>query len=493
MTTRPPIACVHVPELPIVAHHKPPAVEDAQPERDADAPHAVHRGRGTAARILWCDRRASAAGVAPGRTLAAAKARAADLRSIELDPHLLAEATRAVIHRLLAVSPRISASGPTRFWLEPVEAGDASLARWCASARRELSGLGPVSIGVGPTATVAWAAARSAGPGDRLVDAGDAQAFLDAAPAEILDIDSESLDILAALGIRSVGQLRALDPLSVGMRFGASVADARRRAEGLDPRGPTTPRAETAFEVHVDLTDDIEELEPLLFLLRPAADRLGRDLGAREVGALGLELALALRGSVEHVVRSSAASPVADGRALFELLRARLDGARISSAVTAIDLRATRVSALRTRPADLFSGSGPDPGAREVALERLRGRLGAAAVTRASRVEVGPPLDRACWEQTPRAPDEPGGQALPWRRIEPPALVRSNQAVVAGRRRRLVRIGRVERVTAPWWEDGQRHVELLAWAELDGPVLALLRARCDTGCEDEWEVVAWVD
>ena len=32
-----------------------------------------------------------------------------------------------------------------------------------------------------------------------------------------------------------------------------------------------------------------------------------------------------------------------------------------------------------------------------------------------------------------------------------------------------------------------------AWAELEGPMLALLHARCSTECDDRWEVVAWVD
>jgi len=54
-------------------------------------------------------------------------------------------------------------------------------------------------------------------------------------------------------------------------------------------------------------------------------------------------------------------------------------------------------------------------------------------------------------------------------------------------------MGRVERAAAPWWEDGRRKVELFAWAELDGPLLALIRARCDTDCDDRWEVVAFCD
>jgi len=58
---------------------------------------------------------------------------------------------------------------------------------------------------------------------------------------------------------------------------------------------------------------------------------------------------------------------------------------------------------------------------------------------------------------------------------------------------RVIRLGRVERVTPPWWDTGTKRVELLAWAELEGPLLVLLRARVNVECDDEWEVIAWVD
>jgi hypothetical protein len=34
---------------------------------------------------------------------------------------------------------------------------------------------------------------------------------------------------------------------------------------------------------------------------------------------------------------------------------------------------------------------------------------------------------------------------------------------------------------------------MTAWAELEGPLLVLLRARVGDDCDDLWEVVAFVD
>ncbi|MFW6023667.1 MAG: hypothetical protein ACOC9O_02875, partial [Myxococcota bacterium] len=85
------------------------------------------------------------------------------------------------------------------------------------------------------------------------------------------------------------------------------------------------------------------------------------------------------------------------------------------------------------------------------------------------------------------------GDALPWRRLERPAPVVDGRVQVGGRWRRVRKVGRVERVGAPWWEDGEQRVSLVAWAELEGPLLVLMHARCSTGCDDRWEVLAWLD
>ena len=112
MPTAPSIACVQIPWLPIVAHHGASAA-------NGERPRAVHRGRGTAARITFHDRVAAAAGVRVGQTLAAARARVADLDSRLFEPERMAEARRGLVARLLHHTPRVAVSGPIRFWAEP--------------------------------------------------------------------------------------------------------------------------------------------------------------------------------------------------------------------------------------------------------------------------------------------------------------------------------------------------------------------------------------
>lgn len=449
--------------------------------------------------MVWCDRAARSLGVRPGVTVAAARARASALVTVEEDRAALAEARREVVRRILTVSPRIAFDGVLRAWVEPVCRSSGALPTWCGEVHRSLADLCTATIGVAPTATVAWAAACAADDdGHLIVTEAEARRFLDDQPIEVLEVRGEALDVLAALGVRRVGALRAFDPVSLGMRFGPAVAEARRRIDGSDPRRPATPRAWDDESIRVHLDDELDALAPLAFLLAPACDRLTADLRGRGLGAVCLRLVLELRGGTERVVEVRTASPMADGRTALELLRTELERVRLSSPLTAFRLEAAVTAPLRPDGADLFAGAGRDPAAREIALHRLRTRFGDGSVARASRVETGAVLQRARWvhSNTATAAARRAGAAAemsPWRRVEPPVPLQRSFADVAGRCRRLVRMGRVERTTAPWWEDGRRRVELVAWAEMEGPLLVLLRALCDSGCDDVWEVVAWMD
>lgn len=481
------IACVRLPELPLVAHHGL-----ARPPEKA---FVVHRGRGTDARVVFADATARAHGIRPGTALAGARARFAELRTAELDETRIARAQREVIALLLARSPRIAIGGWRRFWVEPASLGK-SLPEWCDDVVSTLLPHQPVGLGVGPTATVAYAAARSVAHGHRIVAPPHARAFLDEASIEVLDVAGEALDVLASLGIRTVRQLRALDPVSLGMRFGPEVAEARRRADGVDPRLPLTPRLESAKEVSVTLDFPSPTIEPVVFLLRSAVERLLATLRAEGRGPLSLALRLALDRMPEieereAVVEVRSASPLVDERTVIEMLRTKLESLELHAPVVGLALVATTTSELRDRTGMLLpEGPGRDPAAREVALERLRSRLGPEAVRRAERIEVGALLDRARFRTT-GAPTP--GEALPFRRLEPPVPVERGFVRIAGRLRRIVRFGRVDRVVTPWWHEGTGRAELTAFVEVEGPMLVLLHARVSTDCEDEWEAIGWVD
>lgn len=476
-----------MPELPLDAHHGL--------ERPLERAHAVHHGRGSAARIVFCDATAERAGIRIGQSLAGARARLESLHSVPFDDDRIARAQRDVVSRLLAVSPRIAPGGIRRFFVEPV-GSDEALAAWCRSVAAQLAPRRPLALGLGPSATVAYAAARSVGHGARIVPPRDAMRFLDERPIDVLDVPSEAIDILHALGIRTVRQLRALDPVSLGMRFGPAVAEARRRADGIDPRGPAHPREEPAHAVEVELPATTDSVDTLVFLLRSAVDRWLSAMRAQGLGATELRLDLALdrdetgRKDVRSIPLRTA-SPWVDGRVLVESLRTQLERLSLPRPVVRFALVAEVVTELRDRTLPLLpEGRGRDEGARDVALDRVRARLGDAAVRRASHVEASSPLARASFvDHIAPLP----GDAMPFRRIEPPAPVTGGRIHLRGRTRLVLRTSLVERSSIPWWHEGEAHVELFAHAEVEGPMLVLLRGRVGTDCDDRWEAVAYLD
>jgi len=75
---------------------------------------------------------------------------------------------------------------------------------------------------------------------------------------------------------------------------------------------------------------------------------------------------------------------------------------------------------------------------------------------------------------------EPTAREVIWRAVSPVARVRGGSVIVDGRRRAVMRLLRVE-------ARGPRL--LVAWAEIEGPRLGLLRARVSHE-RDEWSLVA---
>jgi len=544
--TRSPIACALLPEWPIAVLHSDLASRDLAssdlassdlassdlassdlasshlqrrlleqqrhrtptPARAEQAARSVHRGQGSAARLLYCDAYCGHVGLRPGQSLASARARYPELSSVPYDAERLVEAQRSLIAELLEVSPRVESAAaamtsrhkrrasrpwnsapPMRLWLDVGQHWRDAAPHALTLAQR-LRAHAPYALGVGPTACVAYAAALAAmSQRPRIISPEEAQTFLDASPLGVLEFDADDLSTLAALGLRRVGELRAFSPAALASRLSPGARIALDRAWGHDARGPHTPRPEDELSVRVALDDELTHTQALLFLLTPALGRLATELRARGLGVTRLELQL--EGTRGTTLSVSLASASAEASVLLELLRTRLDALQLRSPVRAFRLSCANVVSLRPATRSLFEqGPGRDPGAREVALGRLRERHGDGAVHRASREESPHLLARARWVLE----GEPSrGEAMPWRRLSPPVPVQNGAVTLLGQRRMLLRVGRCERAGSPFWEAGHARVELFAWAELEGPLLALLRGDVNDACEDRWEVVAWVD
>ena len=367
---------------------------------DLDAPlilaDRVERGR-----VVDCTLTAAALGVRPGMTLVQAQAVATDARTVFDDPVADTRVWAEVLEALDAVSPIVEDAGLGRAFLEMHGiAGDP--AAWLGAVRGALAPLRqaqgdkglPVRVGLGPNRFVAHAAASC---GDGVVCDRDPAAFLAPLPLDLLAqgdngaMDDRIRERLRLLGVNTLGGLAALPHGPFVRRFGIEAAAWHDLARGIDDR-PLKPRARTLRVDRVLYGEgEASSEEQVLFALRTLVGWVVDDLCAAGKRAGRLVLQLDCEDGETRELTTRVAQPTAVPRALFELLRARLEGIVLTAPVVGLRLVAEELASGGVA-LSLFAASVPDPDAIGVVLARLDAALGEGKALRAricdgSRIE----------------------------------------------------------------------------------------------------------
>jgi protein ImuB len=202
--------------------------------------------------------------------------------------------------------------------------------------------------------------------------------------------------------------LAALEAEDVERRWGELGLRAWRLARADDPRRPVLARVERQPAVEVELSSPTETMEPVLFLVRAALDRLVAEMIAagRAVAAIAITLTLDdARGAMSiapaHTVTREArpARPLARVLPLFERCRALLDTWPLTAPVIAVRVAIVSAAPLTGEQGDLLSTSWRDLGAADAALERLRAELGTDAIVRAEARDTHRPERTGVWRE----------------------------------------------------------------------------------------------
>ena len=194
---------------------------------------------------------AAAFGLRPGMRVGEALARCPRLELITADPGAVADAADAFLRRLESLGAAVEPRGPGQalFAADGLLRLHGGLWRLLSAVTAALPTGG--RVGVGPGRFVAEAAALRARPGRPVeVGAEGARGFLAGIDIARLGLEQEVADELAALGIRTAGDLAALPLPAVADRFGPGGIAAWRLARGEDesfvsPRTPPEPLRES--------------------------------------------------------------------------------------------------------------------------------------------------------------------------------------------------------------------------------------------------------
>ena len=228
---------------------------------------------------------ARAEGVRPGLRRREAEARCSGLILVDGDPPAEARAFEAVARAVEAFTPRVeldrpgrlgfSTRGPSRYF-----GGDDALGAALAAAVAEV-GIPEVRVGIADGALAAWLAARRAAPGAAsVVPPGESPAFLAPWPVTVLG-DHALADLLARLGLRTLGAFAELPAPAVLARFATPGAVAHRRAQGHDdvPLDLAVPPPDLVETCEFD--PPVARVDAAAFAAKALADRLLSQLAAR--------------------------------------------------------------------------------------------------------------------------------------------------------------------------------------------------------------------
>jgi protein ImuB len=423
-------------------------------------------GRGT--EIADCNDRARQAGVEPGSTVPQAQARCAALvvrtPRAELEREA-AEALRAVAFGITAYV-EATAPGVCTLGLEKLPAERHEAALRAALARLADFGL-PAGAGTGATPQLALYAARHAATGE--VRPSD-PAFLAALPVAAADPPAELQPILAAWGIRTLGQLTALSKADVTQRLGRTGLALWERAAGGSARPLAVVEPAHEFVAHFASEHELETLEPLLFVLRRAVDRLALELAQAHRAAVSMELTLDLADAAPYGQSLRLPEPVTDPGILFRTLQTHLETVRTSAAVVGFRLR-IEPGRIGVRQQGLFDGGLRDPHGFADTLARVVGLVGAERVGRPVPADTHRPdsFTLAAPPATLEPPPEryaPPLRGRPLRRFRPPLparvlLVDAAPAQVWGGAVE----GGVVAASGPWVSSGDWWESARAWRQ----------------------------
>ncbi|MBS1149724.1 MAG: polymerase IV-like protein ImuB [Myxococcaceae bacterium] len=380
--------------------------------------------------VLWADERgvqrvsfasstALKAGVRPGQTVASAGALVPGLHRLPYSPLDEAQALASLGEALMVLTPGFQIDSPEGLWVDasaaPLEGGEGP---WLEAVLAFCQQLGWVGRGViGSERFTVQALARfSTQPASVVEPHGGAR--LSPLPLQALAraLGPGGVEPLAGLGLTTLGEVAALPAGAVSARFGHEGTLAAQLARGADDSLFTPDPLPEVLHEAIALDWPAEALEPLLFALKSAVDRLCARLQGRKLAAVRLTVRLDL----ERVESSRGANPSvalilarpsAQARLLVELIRHRLTDLTVRRPICALSVTIDEACADDGRQLNL--GDAPEgEAALEVVLSRLQSALGEEALFGAELVDTHRP--EAAWKEKRFALSAAPERSLGW-------------------------------------------------------------------------------
>ena len=329
-------------------------------------------------------------GVQPGMTLREALGYCPMLTVLEPHAARQQDAARLLSRALRSVSPLVEENAPGIVYAD-LQGLEGLYPRWELLERTLRAGLPDAlqaRLGIADRKFTAYAAAHSApAGGSRVIEARESQDFLAPQSVRLLPLDTERVERLSLLSLRTLGELGALPRPAVAAQFGLPGGWAWDAAHGRD----TTP----IFSIEAEeLVSEALEAEPPL-VSRDAVDYgmrqlLGRALRHPDaIGRFVRTLRLEVRAEDERIWqhRHVLKEPAASRETIWRILCQILDQAEYPAPVVQLSLTLVALSAESGRQASLFPGRVRYRRRLNTMVQEMKARYGASPVKRLVEVE----------------------------------------------------------------------------------------------------------
>ncbi len=288
---------------------------------------------------------------------------------------------------------------------------------------------------------------------------------LEEVPLEAI-CDGEPLVFLQSIGSENFGDLVRLPREGLARRCGQALLDALDRALGAVPEPRAYFSPPPSFAAKLELPAPVAHAEALLFAARRLLAQLEGLLAARQAGVRAF--ALILIDEEKHSrLEVGLASITRDKERLARLLHEKLALLQLARPVEAIRLEACDFTPLAERSAGMFGDASAEAEDWARLVERLRARLGHAAVSGLATQPDHRP--EHAWrrvepdEWDPREFRQPGPRPL-WL-LEPRKLKEGGFALLAG----------PERIESGWWDGDEASRDYFVARLADGSLAWIYR------------------
>ena len=410
----------------------------------------------------------------------AALALAPGLRLRERDAAAETEALLGIAAWAMQCTPNVALDFPDLVLLEVSGSLKlfGGLAQIEARLRHGLAAMGySARLAAAPTARAASWFAR-AGKHCLIDGAALLESELCALPLSVLHYGEN--EALSSIGAERIGDLLALPRDGIARRFGQGLLDALDQALGRlpDPRGFCV--LPEKFCAAIELPAEATQAEALLFAAKRLLAQLEGFLAARAAGTRRLLLRLAHRAAPATRIELGMVSACREAAHFALLLRERLQQTALSEPVRSIALEVHAIEPLEHSNQNLFSDTLREAGNWPRLIERLRSRLGAAAVH-----GIG-----VCADHRPErasAEAEPGAVQLaldfnlrPFWLLERPQALEEKESVPC-HHGPLKLLAGPERIESGWWDGADVARDYFIARADDEALLWIYRERSPAG------------